>query len=250
MHPGVNLTQFFNSPAMPIPDCQSQSYIATFDKGTVEFNFNSYGYRTHEFDKSLNDYILISGCSLTEGHGLSLNQTWGKKLESQLNKTVINLAKCGSNAEFVGQNLINWINSDFNKPQAVIVQWPDPYRLTHWSKSSAYFVLNQLSDDLYKTKLKQGEEHFYLPWIKSVIELDAKCKSVNIPLLHLCFQTPDVIDPVVEILKQYDINIHLDLKEPGSTWHFDNAALDGLHHSEWCTEQWAKRILTLLKNML
>jgi hypothetical protein len=249
-YPGFTLTQFFELPVIPIPVCQSKTTLDKFDKGTVEFNYNSYGYRSDNFNKELKEYIVISGCSLTEGHGLHLEQTWGKKLEKKLNIPVVNLAKGAANAEFVSQNLINWINSEFNKPTVIIAQWPDPYRTTHWSNGLANFVLNQTADDLYKLKVTQGEEHFYSTWINSIIRLDTACKLADIPVLHLCFETPELINPALDILKQHNINLHLDLKRPDLTWHFDSAALDNSHHSEWCTEQWTKRILTLLKTML
>lgn len=249
-HPGFSLTQFFESPTIPILSCQSKIISTKFDKGTVDFNYNSYGYRADEFDQSLNNYIVISGCSLTEGHGLQLYQTWSKKLEHQLNMPVINLAKGGACAEFVGQNLINWIDSDFNNPTAVVAQWPNPYRVLHWVNKKAQFVLNQNADDLYRLKVKNGEEHFYLPWINNIIRLDSKCRVAGIPILHICFETPESINPALNILNQHNIDLHLDLKQPNLTWHFDNSALDGRHHSEWCNEQWAKRVLTLLKSVL
>lgn len=250
IYPGFTLTQFFESLVIPIPVCQSKNTSTKFDKGTIEFNYNSHGYRTDNFNKELKEYIVISGCSLTEGHGLHLEQTWGKKLEKQLNMPVINLAKGSANAEFVSQNLINWINSEFTKPTAIIVQWPNPYRVTHWNNNMARFLTNQNSDDLYKLKVKYGEEHFYLPWITNIIRLDSVCKLADIPVLHLCFETPESVNPALTILNQHNINLHLDLKQPDLTWHFDSAALDNMHHSEWCTEQWTKRILTLLKTML
>ena len=249
-YPGFTLTQFFESPAIPIPVCQSKITLDKFDKGTVEFNYNSYGYRSDNFNNELKEYIVISGCSLTEGHGLHLEQTWGKKLEKKLNTPVVNLAKGGANAEFVSQNLINWTNSEFNKPTVIIVQWPNPYRVTHWNNRLASFILNQTADDLYKLKVKYGREHFYLPWITNIVRLDSVCKSAGIPVLHLCFETTELINPALDILKQHNINLHLDLKQPNLTWHFDSAALDNNHHSEWCTEQWSKRILTLLKTVL
>jgi hypothetical protein len=250
IYPGFTLTQFFESTAIPIPYCQSKNIYDKFDSGIVEFNYNSYGYRTTEFNKEINNYIVISGCSLTEGHGLHLEQTWGNKLKEQLNIPVVNLAKGGANAEFVSQNLINWINSKFTKPTAIIAQWPSPYRVTHWNRKLAQFVLNQNSDDLYNLKVKQGDESFYLPWITNIVRLDSVCRLANIPVLHLCLEALEVVNPALNILKQYDIHLHLDLKEPELTWHFDSSALDNMHHSEWCNEQWVKRILTLLKSVL
>jgi len=247
-HPGFTISQFFEKPAIPIKTPKVEHF--KFKGGEVKFEYNSYGYRTNEFDKGIADYILVAGCSLTEGHGLHLDQTWGKKLEHTLNLPVVNLAKGGANSEFTSQNLINWVDSSFPNPKVVIAQWPTPYRLTNWYNNRAKFVLNKNADELYKLSALHGHEYFYLRWIKNIVELDQKCNSATIPVLHICFESPDQISPSLDILDQYQIKLHLDHKLPGLTWHFDNSALDGLHHSEWCTEKWSQRILTLLETLL
>jgi hypothetical protein len=250
IYPGFTLNQFFSQSPITILEHQSKKETCVFSKGKIEFIYNEYGYRTHSFQNITNNYILISGCSLTEGHGLDYEQSWGAKIEKNLNLPVINLAKGGANGEFVSQNLCNWLNNDYAKPKIVIAQWPNPFRAIHWQAGQAQFILNQIADNLYKLKITQGVEHFYSSWVKSIITLNDTCKQLSIPILNLCFEGIDTVEPVIEILSQYDITLHMDLKLPGQTWHFDSAALDNSHHSEWCTEQWATRILTLVNNML
>jgi hypothetical protein len=244
-----SLKEFFHHPAIPISANISKTLIDHFQDGSVEFIYNKYGYRTYDFD-NITKHVVISGCSLTEGHGLNLNQTWHKKLEQLIGYNIINLAKGGSNAEFVSQNLINWITSNLVNPTLVIAQWPNPFRATHWHNNKAQFILNQSSDDLYRAKVKAGDENFYLTWIKSIISLNDVCRFYNIPILNICFEGQSAVEPSLDILKQHSINLHLDLKLPGKTWHFDSNAFDKNHHSEWCNEQWANRVLTLLKSML
>jgi len=241
---------FFTRPAVPFLQLRNTTTSTKFSTETIEFKYNAYGYRTHELDNMPSSYILVAGCSLTEGHGLHLTQTWANKLEKQSQTTVINLAKGGANAEFVGQNIINWINSDFHHPNAIVVQWPNPFRQLHWENNKALFVLNQCADELYRLKIRHGEEYFFLPWIKSIVDLDRMCRYKNIPILHLCFETPESLDFGLDILKAHDIDLHLDYKQPGLTWHFDSAAADNMHHSEWCADHWVSRILTLLKSVL
>ena len=250
VYPGFTLNQFFTSAVIPITVCKNKKEYVTFANDIVEFDFNEYGYRTRSFSNNLKNYILISGCSLTEGQGLHFNQTWANKLEQGCNIPVINLAKGGANAEFVGQSLTNWLNGDFSKPSLVIAQWPNPFRAIHWGEGHARFTLNQMADNLYNLKVKQGQEHFYMTWINNIVNLKNKCAQLKIPILNLCFEGIDITEPVSGILEQYNIDLHLDLKQQNLTWHFDNLALDGLHHSEWCAEQWTNRILTLMNNML
>jgi hypothetical protein len=241
---------FFSLPAIPITGAQGKTVQHCYKNGTVEFVYNPHGYRTHDFNQVNSEYILVAGCSLTEGHGLHLEQTWAKLLEQSLNIPVINLAKIGSNAEFVGQNLSNWLRSDRKKPQAIVVQWPNPFRQTHWVRKQARFVLNQTADELFKLKVTHGQEYFYLPWVQNIINLNCLAKFLNIPIIHLALESTESVLPALDTLKNYSIPIHLDLKESGQTWHFDNEALDSLHHSERCTQQWTKRILKLLESVL
>jgi hypothetical protein len=55
-----------------------------YDK-KIEYKYNSWGYRTKEFDDVNEDYILTFGCSFTEGIGLDYNDMWSTKLSKKLN---------------------------------------------------------------------------------------------------------------------------------------------------------------------
>ena len=204
------------------------------------WQFNSFGYRTHEH--VANPHIVVGGCSHTEGFGLQeVEETWPSQLENKIGTQVINLGKSAANAEFVSQNLSLWL--DHYNPLAVIAQWPQVFRQTHWTKGYGDFTTPHKQDELYKLKLSTGDEHFLLTFIKSVVYLDNKCKLKNIPVIHIHFDVPGPEQPFIE---QVGINMHYDLKIPGETWHFDSKAIDGVHHSEWCHTQWVERIRKLL----
>jgi hypothetical protein len=249
LYPGFTLLQFFETPVVPIPGCQSLRVIHKFEQNSVEYCYNSAGYRNPEFDIVQTDYILVLGCSHTEGIGLPLEQTWVSKLQQMIGCSLVNLGKAGAGADFVAQNLQNWLSVAL-PPRAVIIQWPNPCRAVHWNKGQAHFCHSMATDTLYKEKVIQGEENFFLPWCSSIIQSNWVCKQINVPVLNLCFETPESVAPTLLILNQKGIDLHLDQKQPGLTWHFDSKAFDHAHHSEWCTEQWAKRVLTLVKNVL
>jgi len=50
---------------------------------SLEYKFNSLGYRTKELD-NLGDYILVFGCSYTEGVGLFDDEIWCNVLGKDL----------------------------------------------------------------------------------------------------------------------------------------------------------------------
>jgi len=222
-----SLTTYFQGPAIRLNRANTWQY-------------NSLGYRTHEQVK--NPHIVVAGCSLTEGVGLAeVEETWPHQLEEQLGTQVINLGKGAANAEFVSQNLSLWL--DHYQPTTVIAQWPQVFRLTHWTEGYGDFTTPHKQDKLYKLKLATGDEHFLLTFVKSVIYLDNKCKLKNVPVVHIHLDVPGPEQPLLE---QVGINMHYNLKLPGKTWHFDSGAIDGVHHSEWCHTQWVKRIRKLL----
>ena len=235
-----SLVDYFSSPAIPLTRANT-----TETQFSAEFVYNSFGYRTYEFDNITDRHIVVGGCSHTEGTGLHLEQTWVKKLEKQLDIQIINLGVGSSNTDFVSQNLTLWLQNHTHKlrPHLVIAQWPNVYRAIHWNNSVADFVNNSRTDELYKQKLSQGDEHFLLTFVKNIVYLDNICKQKNIPLIHIYLDVPG---PEQTLLEKQGIEMHYDNKLPGKTWHFDNNALDKAHHSEWCQEQWVNRIGKIL----
>jgi hypothetical protein len=234
----------YSCPVIHLTDSNKQF---VFEKEIVEFLYNSNGYRTHEFD-NVSTHIVVSGCSLTEGHGLHQHQTWASKYEKALGTTVYNLAKGGSSAEFVSQTLQNWIYT-YN-PLLVVAQWPNPFRSLTWKNSTAVFNLNSNFDEIYCIKLKNGIENFYHTWCNSIVTLNHLCKFKKIPVINMCLESVEVVSPSLEILNRFNIKLHYDMKVPEHTWFFDSAALDQLHHSEWCNDKWTERLLTITKDML
>jgi len=204
----------------------------------IDYVYNSHGYRTHD---TIKEHIVVSGCSHTEGVGLHYQDIWPCQLEKQLNTQVINIALGSSNSDFVSQNLALWCTK--HTPKAVIAQWPNVFRSIHWNNSTSVLVNANISDELFRQKLLQGQENFLLTFIKNIVYLDNICKLKNIPVIHIYLDIPGVEQ---ELLQLQGITMHYDLKVPGNTWHFDSGALDGSHHSAWCHTQWVERIRKLL----
>lgn len=99
---------------------------------TLHYEFNNLGYRTRELD-TLGDYILVFGCSYTEGVGLFENEIWCNTLGKKLGIDVLNLAKSGTGPDIINLNTQLFVKNKLPKPRAVINQWPQLTR-----KSFAY----------------------------------------------------------------------------------------------------------------
>jgi hypothetical protein len=111
----------------------------------IEYKFNSWGYRSTEFDELGDDFIVTFGCSSTEGIGLHYDDMWSTKLGKELNCNVLNLGVGSTGVDFQYYNSIllhNYLMSINKKPKYVVYQWPSQERTT------ASFLFNENTLDV------------------------------------------------------------------------------------------------------
>lgn len=94
----------------------------------VLYTRNSLGHRCKELDDLSDDFILFIGCSLTEGVGVALEDSFTYKLSQQLNMDYYNLGLAGSGADLLSENLSMWFKNINKIPKLVVIQWPAPNR--------------------------------------------------------------------------------------------------------------------------
>ena len=99
----------------------------------LKYKFNSQGYRTKELTDVKDDYMLVFGCSYTEGVGLYQEEIWCEKIAKLYDLDVINLAKAGTGPDIVALNNQLFVKNKFKLPKCVVIQWPNSTR-----KSFAY----------------------------------------------------------------------------------------------------------------
>ena len=93
--------------------------------GKLKYKFNSLGYRTKEFNNlHMDPYMLVFGCSYTEGVGLFEEEIWCNHLAGYLKLDLRNLAKAGTGPDIINFNTQLFKRSGFVKPKLVIIQWP------------------------------------------------------------------------------------------------------------------------------
>jgi hypothetical protein len=122
-------------------------YYRTAD---ITYNHNSLGHRSIE-PKNLNldNYILFTGCSHTEGIGLELEKTYPYLVAEQLGCDYYNLALGGSGIDAMMHNLSLWLGKVKEKPKAIIVQWPNEAR---------FLLTDELVNKLRPMGIWDGEE--------------------------------------------------------------------------------------------
>lgn len=95
----------------------------------ISYTYNHNGHRCKNIeDINLNNYILFSGCSHTEGIGLELEKTYPYLVSQMLKCDYYNLAVSATGLDVVEHNLIVWLSTIPKKPKLIIIQWPDPSR--------------------------------------------------------------------------------------------------------------------------
>lgn len=95
-----------------------------YDK-PIKYNYNSWGYRTKEFNDLKDEYFIAFGCSFTEGIGLLDDDMWVNKLSKELNLDVFNLAQGGTGVDFSTTNtilLVDFLKDKKKLPKFVIYQ--------------------------------------------------------------------------------------------------------------------------------
>jgi hypothetical protein len=92
----------------------------------IEYKYNEWGYRCKNFNELKDDYMIVFGCSYTEGVGLYLEDTWSYKVAQNLNYDVLNLGMGGTGPIFSFYNTIllyNHILKTKKYPKLVVYQW-------------------------------------------------------------------------------------------------------------------------------
>ena len=93
------------------------------------YSYNSMGYRTKEFSSFReNEFILVMGCSYTEGIGLHEQDIWHSHISQEFNLPIMNLGIGGTGADIVFLNTLQYIKNNYPKPKMVIAQWSGEYR--------------------------------------------------------------------------------------------------------------------------
>lgn len=170
----------------------------------IEYKFNSWGYRTKEFNDLDEDYLLTFGCSYTEGIGLHYDDMWSTKLAKVLNSDVFNLGSGGTGADFQMYNTILFFNHvlKINRlPNTVVYQWPEKHRVTYAIKKNDsdemefHLFSGALPEEWYHQNILEYGKWYFHSYLENCGELikstnfcpmtvDALWKSVGVKVLH------------------------------------------------------------------
>lgn len=135
-----------------LKNCEIKSTSWYYYNNPIEYKFNNLGFRCNDVSELTDDYLLFTGCSLTEGVGLHLEDTYPYLVSKALNKTYFNLALGGTGPNIVKDNLIMFLSNikKYKLPKCIIIQWPDFNRFTLLGSNFNWYHINAWSGDLFK----------------------------------------------------------------------------------------------------
>ena len=169
----------------------------------IEYQFNSGGFRTEEFDQSRR--IMILGSSPTVGVGLRRSQTWSELLSKKINQPVWNLATgtgCSDTMYRVCKNYISQLNISMvievgGEKDAFEIYFQNRWQIINSSEYDAISSLKSLVHSWYadteNLKINQEKNTEASQWI---------CHQNNVP--YLKFSVEEITRKKHAIIGQSD----------------------------------------------
>lgn len=178
----------------------------------ISYNYNSLGHRSKNIDElDLDNYILFTGCSHTEGVGLELEKTFPYVTANALKMDYYNLALGGTGIDVMTHNLVIWANTVPKLPKALVILWPQPVRFSIvnsypiFPKIQSFLPGNTPNSD-YDRFMVLGEE---LRFFKSVQAMNtvlientySRTKIINLYNIPFCDKARDLSHGGIETNK-------------------------------------------------
>lgn len=165
-------------------------YYRTAD---ITYSYNEYGHRCKNVAEiDLDNYILFTGCSNTEGVGLELEKTFPYLTANELGVDYYNLALGGSGIDTMTYNLMMWIHTVKKMPKALVILWPQTTRYARLkeNKESLYLELPSCATTSDSEKFMAiGDKINFFETVrymsKKTINAAYTCKTIHLKSDHL-----------------------------------------------------------------
>lgn len=184
------------------------------DKWGVEFNLNSNGFRTIEFNTV--DFTqaraLAMGCSHTLGDGNNFEDSWPEVLKNKINfKQIINLGQFGASTDYVVRILPDCL--DYFKPEVVFIFWPDYVRFEILKDGEYHQIVPSDKDRIFYME-SHSEEMLKEKYANNLKIAQDLCKQHDASLIGISW---DDLIPVLDHADRWNRgadNMHFD-----KVWH-------------------------------
>lgn len=184
---------------------------------SVNYKYNSAGHRSIDLKDVQKNYLLFTGCSFTEGVGVSYDDMYSTKIANQLGKQHYNLGLGGSGVDLLVHNLIMFLTLIKIKPSAVLIQWPDfnRYLTVEQNGPELWGIVNTASNNDKLFKLTEELSTFKNLNLYYRQILLTYLKSVRIPYHEIWFNNMSWVD-TDKTTKLEIVDRARDLMHPGS----------------------------------
>jgi hypothetical protein len=185
----------------------------------ITYKFNKHGHRSKEIsDLDLDNYILFTGCSHTQGVGLELETTYPHLVSKELNMDYYNLGLAATGPDVVLHNLLNWWYTVRQKPKIVVIQWPDHSRFLSYNLEYDNLIEKGSWQDDSKRFIVDAEDYgLYYARKKLITELVSNIIDVPIIKFNYAGQVGYDSDPI----KMFKCDVARDLSHSGIKTHSD-----------------------------
>lgn len=172
---------------------------------SIYYQFNSYGYRTKEFDfESPKPSILCLGCSFTVGIGVNEFESWPAHIQTSFTDyNVHNLGYAGASCDTVAR-ILSSIKNKLNTG-IVFIAWPNKYRYEVYENTEVQSLHPQAKD--YKL-ISLEDCHYFNISEKNKFIVDCLSKLYGYQVISLN------ADKVVVQGESLGRDLH-----PGVEWH-------------------------------
>jgi hypothetical protein len=130
------LEKIYHNSFVKIPP--SSAKVASSKSG-ADMVFNSYGFRSPEFKNDID--FLFSGCSVTEGWGLSKKNIWFEKFMSSQDASYASVAKSGDSVNGQVRKIFAYINQ-YGNPKNILCIFPDFARIQVFNSKDLFVTEN------------------------------------------------------------------------------------------------------------
>jgi len=184
----------------------------------ITYQYNSLGHRSKEIqDIDLDNYILCTGCSHTEGIGMENDKIYPHLLAKKLNTDCYNLALCSTGIDVVLHNLLIWFAVVPKKPKLVVIQWPDFTRMiTGGSPNNLQPRGLWYNNDNYNNFVNLGIDLEYFE-ARKLLTHNVINATIKVPIVYfglqkvIPFNDETIIEPMIDKAR--------DLGHPGIKSH-------------------------------
>jgi hypothetical protein len=206
----------------------SQTQNWYYRNSEITYKKNENGHRCKSLDKlDLDNYILFSGCSYTEGVGVELEKTFPYLVSRELNLDYYNLSVGGCGPDVCFYNLFKFFLKVQKLPKFLVLQMPQHTRFVLKSKDKLNHPFQYFGIWIEEAKkfILEGEELEYFS-NKTSLFMDMIFQMYTCPIIHIL---PPDLGPVLENQVRLIYKDHSrDFAHPGnlSNQHVANGILE------------------------